>query len=454
MTDRRRSSTGSIGCRAPTAASAPATAAPSTRLADPVEMWEWLLGHPTAMPLGSDRVTAARPSAELETARREQSRRGRRRRRARPCAAGRRALPAWEPGAHVDVVLGRAWSGSTRCAATRPTAPPGGSRCCASRPGAAARGYVHDELAAGDVRVRGPRNHFPLLPAARYLFIAGGIGITPILPMLARAEAGGGHWRLLYGGAHASSMAFIDELRALRRPGRHRARRTRPVCSTSPRCSPLRRPAPGSTAAARSRCWPPSRSAARLAAGALHVERFRPAPRAHRSSRTAFEVVLAQSGRRSPCLPAARSWMPWRRPGPVLSSCQRGHLRHLRDRRPRRRARPPRLAAHRARSGRPATHDDLRLPLCRTGSSSISEGALGGRALGHRPRARRARGVHAGAAAALAVRPLALRGPATYDHAPAGRRARGLGRTGARRSTAATGSVCACGRSRRWRRAA
>ena len=46
----------------------------------------------------------------------------------------------------------------------------------------------------------------------RYLFIAGGIGITPILPMINEAEACGAHWRLLYGGRSAESMAFASEL--------------------------------------------------------------------------------------------------------------------------------------------------------------------------------------------------------------------------------------------------
>ena len=62
--------------------------------------------------------------------------------------------------------------------------------------------------------VRGPRNHFPLVPAPTYLFIAGGIGITPILPMIAEAQAAGANWRLLYGGRYRGSMAFLPELAA------------------------------------------------------------------------------------------------------------------------------------------------------------------------------------------------------------------------------------------------
>ncbi|WP_262700518.1 MULTISPECIES: PDR/VanB family oxidoreductase [Streptomyces] len=128
-----------------------------------------------------------------------------------------RDLPAWEPGAHLDLVLdagparrySRQYSlcgdpadrASWRIAVLRVPAGRGGSA------------HVHDTLTEGSaVRVRGPRNHFALRPAARYLFVAGGIGITPLLPMTAAAEAAGADWRLLYGGRTRASMAFADEL--------------------------------------------------------------------------------------------------------------------------------------------------------------------------------------------------------------------------------------------------
>ena len=72
---------------------------------------------------------------------------------------------------------------------------------------------MHEQLqVGGTVRVRGPRNHFPFIDSAEYLFIAGGIGITPMLPMIAAAEAVGADWRLAYGGRSRDSMAFLDEL--------------------------------------------------------------------------------------------------------------------------------------------------------------------------------------------------------------------------------------------------
>jgi ferredoxin-NADP reductase len=72
---------------------------------------------------------------------------------------------------------------------------------------------VHDELEIGDqVGVGGPRNNFALVPSEQYLFVAGGIGITPLLPMVQQADLLGADWRLLYGGRRRGSMGFLDEL--------------------------------------------------------------------------------------------------------------------------------------------------------------------------------------------------------------------------------------------------
>jgi len=122
-------------------------------------------------------------------------------------------LPEWTPGAHIDLLmtpsLVRQYSlcGNTsnraewRVGVLLDPNSRGGSQ------------FVHDKLHEGStVRVRGPRNHFPLVSSPRYQFIAGGIGITPMLPMIEAAEATGADWRLLYGGRTRASMAFIDEL--------------------------------------------------------------------------------------------------------------------------------------------------------------------------------------------------------------------------------------------------
>jgi ferredoxin-NADP reductase len=122
-------------------------------------------------------------------------------------------LPPWTPGAHIDFVLTddlvRQYS-----LCSSPSKPDvwrvGVLRATDSRGGSE---RVHDWLAQGSiVRVRGPRNHFPLVASPRYLFIAGGIGITPLVPMIAEADAAGADWQLLYGGRERASMAFLDEL--------------------------------------------------------------------------------------------------------------------------------------------------------------------------------------------------------------------------------------------------
>jgi ferredoxin-NADP reductase len=122
-------------------------------------------------------------------------------------------LPRWEPGAHVDLVLDDGLtrqyslcgdprdSGVWRVGVLLDPNSRGGSR------------YVHQHLNEGaTVRVRGPRNHFPLVDTPRYRFIAGGIGITPILAMLEAAQRADNDWTLLYGGRTRASMAFAADL--------------------------------------------------------------------------------------------------------------------------------------------------------------------------------------------------------------------------------------------------
>jgi cytochrome P450/ferredoxin-NADP reductase len=205
-------------------------------------------------------------------------------------------LPRWSPGAHVDLILDGAptrqyslcgdvddhhvW----RLGILRDAEGGGGSR------------FVHDQLRAGDtVRVRGPRNNFELAASPRYQFIAGGIGITPILPMIAAAQSAGADWQLLYGGRQRASMAFLGEL------ARYGGRVTvAPQDETGllDLDSLLGTPQPGTLvyccgpepllAAVEERChaWP-SRS--------LHAERFSARPLTEPVRAEAFEVELAQS---------------------------------------------------------------------------------------------------------------------------------------------------------------
>lgn len=125
-------------------------------------------------------------------------------------------LPSWCPGAHIDVVtetgIVRQYSlcgdpGDRtvyRIAVLRQADGRGGSA------------WLHDRLHEGDRILAGsPRNHFPLETGPGYVFLAGGIGITPLLAMVRRVAADGADWTLHYGGRTRASMAYVDDLQAI-----------------------------------------------------------------------------------------------------------------------------------------------------------------------------------------------------------------------------------------------
>lgn len=129
-------------------------------------------------------------------------------------------LARWTPGAHLDLLLpsGRmreyslcgdpADTDSYRIAVRR--IPDGGGGSI----------EVHDTLLPGaTVKVKGPRNGMPMAvpgfgsPAQRLRFVAGGIGITPILPMMRAAERLGLDWSMIYTGRCLETIPFIAEVR-------------------------------------------------------------------------------------------------------------------------------------------------------------------------------------------------------------------------------------------------
>ncbi|MDT0477592.1 PDR/VanB family oxidoreductase [Streptomyces sp. DSM 41014] len=126
-----------------------------------------------------------------------------------------RELPRWEPGAHLDVVLP---SGQVRQYSLCGDPADTGAYTVAVRLVTDGRGgsrELHEQVLEGaELEVRGPRNRFPLVAADGYVFVAGGIGVTPILPML-RSLPDGTPWRLLYGGRTRASMPFLDEVERL-----------------------------------------------------------------------------------------------------------------------------------------------------------------------------------------------------------------------------------------------
>lgn len=213
----------------------------------------------------------------------------------RPAASSQ--TPIWTPGAHIDVALPdgllRQYSlcgnpadrSELRIGILREPDGRGGSR------------YIHDQLKVGQsLFVKGLRNNFPLADSKRYIFIAGGIGITPILPMIDTVDSMGAEWQLLYGGRRRSSMAFLDVLskygdRVVVAPQDEvglldlQSLLTLPIPSSAVYCC-------GPEAllgAVEKYCehWP---------AGALHVERFKPKTAPADLINTEFEVELRRTG--------------------------------------------------------------------------------------------------------------------------------------------------------------
>jgi ferredoxin-NADP reductase len=211
-------------------------------------------------------------------------------------APDRSPLPSWEPGAHVDLLL----PGDRERQYSLCGDPDEGTWTVAvlrERNGRGGSAWIHDELRpGGELRVRGPRNNFALEPAPAYLFLAGGIGITPILPMVRAVERAGAEWTLYYGGRDRRSMAFLDLLAGLGERVRlvpedevgrldlDRALDDAPVEAVVYCCGPA-----GLLAEVEERCRQRGRE--------LRLERFEPLVDAA-TARTggAFEVRLARSG--------------------------------------------------------------------------------------------------------------------------------------------------------------
>lgn len=123
-------------------------------------------------------------------------------------------LPAFTAGAHIDVHLPNGLvQAYSLCnpqqerdryviaVANSPT----------SRGGAS---YMHGQLAeGGTLKISAPRNHFPLVEDAPHsVFIAGGIGITPIWCMVQRLEELSRSWELIYCARTPAHTAFLAQL--------------------------------------------------------------------------------------------------------------------------------------------------------------------------------------------------------------------------------------------------
>jgi len=124
-----------------------------------------------------------------------------------------RPLPSWSAGAHIAIRLPNGLTRQYSLCGKADDALRYRIAVLNEQNGRGGSSYIHANLNAGDVLEAGePVNHFNLEPGANYLFIAGGIGITPLLPMIDSVEAKGADWRLFYGARDRHHTAFHDEL--------------------------------------------------------------------------------------------------------------------------------------------------------------------------------------------------------------------------------------------------
>jgi ferredoxin-NADP reductase len=245
------------------------------------------------------------------------------------------SLRRWQPGAHLRLELpsGRlrhyslcgdpADHGTYRVAVRRISSGGGGSA------------EIHDSVRPGTVlRATGPRNAFPFAVDPAVLFVAGGIGITPILPMARLAAALNLDWRLVYAGRDRGTMPFLAEVAALG-AGNSRVDILADDEAGVPDCADLlRRSPPGAAVYA---CGPPPmlaglRTAAETAGvvQAFHFERFTAPPIVDGRP---FEVEIGSTGTvlsvpadRS-VLDVLRAWNP-----ATPYSCQQGFCGTCRQR--------------------------------------------------------------------------------------------------------------------------
>lgn len=123
-------------------------------------------------------------------------------------------FPQWTPGAHIDLLFGEysrkyslcgdpAQRDQLQIAILKEEEGRGGSL------------YLHETIQQGQaLRIKGPKNNFRLEPGAKkYLLVAGGIGITPILAIADELKKQGASYELHYSGRRQACMAFLERVK-------------------------------------------------------------------------------------------------------------------------------------------------------------------------------------------------------------------------------------------------
>ncbi|TXN30013.1 2Fe-2S iron-sulfur cluster-binding protein [Lacisediminihabitans profunda] len=231
-------------------------------------------------------------------------------------------LPVWRPGAHVTVALPNGLERQySLCGdpADRSHFDIAVLRTLDSQGGSS---WIHANVRPGvQLEVTGPLNHFELEPALSYLFVAGGIGITPIKSMI-ESLPDRRDWHLLYFGRSRRSMAFADEL-AAEYPGRVW------VHASDENATALDIEHLLSTVDADVYCCGPESLMARVASVVprerMHLERFTPVERAAIGAPQSVRVTCRKS-RKDFAVPSGQSILDALEQNglPVMGSCRKG----------------------------------------------------------------------------------------------------------------------------------
>lgn len=206
------------------------------------------------------------------------------------------ALPPFEPGAHIDVKLPDGTMRQYSLCGDPDDASHYrlGIRAVAD---GLSSGFVHRKLRPGDVlTVSTPRNNFSLVDANRYIFVAGGIGITPLIPMMRKASAAKRPWTLLYCNRRLGDAPFLAEV------GKLGGEISLHASDAGTRLNVAQRLGVAQHDTALYCCGPESLMTAVEQAttawpeGSIHFEWFTPRSRRADETSGGFEIVCQQSG--------------------------------------------------------------------------------------------------------------------------------------------------------------
>ncbi|CAB4888304.1 MAG: 2Fe-2S iron-sulfur cluster binding domain-containing protein [Actinobacteria bacterium] len=129
-----------------------------------------------------------------------------------PVAGGN--LNVWRPGSHVTVYLPNGLERQYSLCSDPADRDHFDIAVLKKRGSSGGSKWIHENVMVGtELEVSLPRNHFELEPASDYIFIAGGIGITPIKAMIESLPPRR-KWQLHYFGRSRTTMAFASELEA------------------------------------------------------------------------------------------------------------------------------------------------------------------------------------------------------------------------------------------------